>query len=471
MTLFQLLIVLRARWRVVARTLGIMLAVALLASVLLPKTYRATAVLVLQYNGIDPVTGIAFPGQMMPTFVQTQVGVIKSKGAALHVVQTLELEKNASFRKNFMNATGGAGDIHAWIAERLLKNLDVEPARDSNVVEISYKGKTATSAADVANAFARAYQDISMQLKLDPMKNAASYFDEKIKILRANVESAQQKLAIYQQEKGFSSAEDRSDVESARLNELATQLVMVQSQLADANSRRLQGEQRNISELPEVLASPLIQNLKASLAQAEAVLARVNELYTPDHPQYKLAKAEVEKLRLQLAAQSKAAVAGSANNARAIEQRQKELSAMLAAQKEKVVKLNRDRAQLALLARDVASAQSAYDAALQRRTQTNFEGQFNQSDAAVLNLASPPFKPASPRLLLNLALAVLGGLLLGVGAALIAEMRDRRIREPVDVANAINAPVIGVLDWGPETRSPAGLPRWNRQRVLQQGRV
>lgn len=463
MTLSQLLLVLLARRKTILYTLFSMMAVVTILSLVLPKTYKATTTIVLTYTGIDPVTGMAFPGQMVPSYIATQVGIISSKSAALKVVKELKMDENASNIEKFRSNTEGYGNIDDWLATRLLKKLDVVPARDSNVVEVSFSDKNPKFSAAAANAFALAYQNITVELKADPLKKASSYFNERIKTLRNNLETAQARLAKYQQEKGMSSADSRYDVESVRLNELSAQLVTVQSQLLDANSRQRNAQGKTAAESPDVLADPLIQNLKALLAQEEAKFSQVAEVYTPEHPYYQKAKAEVDKLRAELNKQIQAARKAVGNNAQILQQREAELSAALAEQKAKVLELNRARDQLSLLAKEVESAQRAYDAATQRVSQTDLEGHFNQSDASVLNPATPPFMPSSPKLLLNLGIAAFAGLLLGIGLALLIEMRDRRVRSDDDLVDVLHVPVLGSISWKlAERRRTPPLLGWHQ---------
>ena len=457
MTLSQLLLVLRARRKTILYTLFSIMAVVTILSLVLPKTYKATTTIVLTYTGIDPVTGMAFPGQMVPSYIATQVGIINSKSVALKVVKELKLDEDASNIEKFQRNTEGYGNIDDWLATRLLKHLDVVPARESNVVEINFSDKDRKFSAEAANAFALAYQNITVELKADPLKKASSYFNERIKTLRNNLETAQARLAKYQQEKGMSSADSHYDVESVRLNELSAQLVTVQNQLLDANSRQRNAQGKTAAESPDVIANPLIQNLKASLAQEEAKFSQMAEIYTPDHPYYQSAKAQVDKLRAELNKQIQAARKAVGNNAQILQQREAELSAALAKQKAKVLELNRARDQLALLSKEVENAQRAYDAATQRVSQTDLEGHFNQSDAAVLNPAVPPFMPSSPKLLLNLGIATFAGLLLGIGFALLLEMRDRRVRSDNDLVVVLQVPVLGAISWRLSKRRTSAL--------------
>jgi capsular polysaccharide biosynthesis protein len=73
------------------------------------------------------------------------------------------------------------------------------------------------------------------------------------------------------------------------------------------------------------------------------------------------------------------------------------------------------------------------------------ESQANQSYVNLLTTAQPPSEQASPKLLLNTALAIFLGALLAIGVALLLELSTRRVRAPEDVVAALGLPVLGVL--------------------------
>ena len=139
MSFTQFWIILRARYKLVLLALVITVATVLTVSLLLPKTYQATTTLVLNYKGTDPLTGLALPGQMMAGFLATQVDIIDSKNVALKVVDALKLDQLAAAKRQFDEATQGQGEIRDWLAKRLLRGLDVTPARDSSVLDVTYK--------------------------------------------------------------------------------------------------------------------------------------------------------------------------------------------------------------------------------------------------------------------------------------------------------------------------------------------
>jgi uncharacterized protein involved in exopolysaccharide biosynthesis len=196
----------------------------------------------------------------------------------------------------------------------------------------------------------------------------------------------------------------------------------------------------------------LIQNLKSSLALAEGKFAQLSKNLDVNHPQYQAAKAEVDRLRAELNNNISATNNGAANNGRILRQREAAVRAALAAQTAKVLQLNRARDELSVQVKDVESAQKAYDAANLRLTQTELEGQSNQSDVSVLNPAVTPMFPASPNVRLNIVLSILLGAMLGLALAVLAELANRRVRSSLDLINVLKAPVLGTITWGKPAR-------------------
>jgi succinoglycan biosynthesis transport protein ExoP len=235
------------------------------------------------------------------------------------------------------------------------------------------------------------------------------------------------------------------DVETARLNELSSQLVMAQGLAMEAGSRQRQ-VQSNAGGSPDVLNNPLIQTLKSRLSEAEAKFADTSAKLNVNHPQYIAAKSEVDQVRANLNQQIGLASTGVVSNARIQQQREAEVRAALNAQKAKVLALNGARDELSVLANEMENAKRAYETASQRLTQTSLEAQSTQSDISVLTAASVPRNPASPRILLNMLLALVVGSLLGMAAAIALELFDQRIRSADDLPRLLGLPLLGVIE-------------------------
>lgn len=465
MNLSQFLLILRARYKIILATVLVTVVTTFVVSKLLPKTYTASSSVLLNAKGVDPITGLSMPGQMLPGYMATQVDIITSKNVALRVVDRLKLAESPAVVEQFNDATGGAGSVRDWLADLLLRKIEAMPAKESSLVEISFKGSDPQFVAAVANAFAEEYQRLSILLKVDPMKKVSVYLNDQIKILRDNLEAAQGRLSKYQQEHGIVSVDNRLDVESARLNDLSSQLVVAQSQLIEASSRRHVATGQ-AGESPDVANNPLIQNLRMAVSNAEAKFADVSQRLDKNHPQYQSTKAELDKLRAELASQIKATSNSVTNSEQIMRQREAEIRAALATQKTKVLELNRTRDEMGVLLKDVESAQRAFDSASQRSSQTRIEGQSEQADIAILNPAVVPTQPSGPKVLLNTALALVLGAMLGVGLGLVAEMLERRLRSTDDLSDVLGIPVFGVLDMHAKRK-----PRFGASQLLLSRRL
>ena len=464
MSLAQIIVVLKARLWLIAAIWFALVAVVATLSLVLPKHYSAAVSLVVDAKAADPVTGALLPVQMLPGYLPTQIDIIRSHSVALKVVDRLHLADLTEVREQFHADTGGAGTIRDWLADQLLDKLDARPSRESNVVEVSYSSADPQAAAAIANAFAEAYIRTSLELKVDPARQQAGWFDEQVAELRKALEGAQQRLSQYQSEhKILASDAERLDLENVKLAELSSQLVAAQNAMYAASTRRSQmgnaAQHDKVDEMPDILANPLVQNLKAELVRSEAKLADIGGRYGTNHPLYVGAVAERDSLLRKLTIEMSTAK-GSINQAAAIADRQVgALQSAVEQQKARVLELNQQRDKLAILTRDVESARTAYDAVMGRKAHVRLESEINQTDIAVLNPAIPPLRPVFPMLALNLVLAVVLGLLVGAAVALLVELADRRLRLPADLAGELDIAVLAVLQRQPRIRRHKNLPR------------
>lgn len=445
MRLSQILAILAARRWIALWVFFLTVLVTTLLSILLPKTYTASTTVVINAKGADPVTGQMLPAALMPGYMATQFDIIASRNVALKVVDKLQIAQNPTAQAKFQEATDGKGDIRDYYADQFLQGLEVKPSRESSVIEISYRGPDPGFAAALANAFAEAYIQTSLELKTNPAKQASVFFDNQIKGLRADVEKAQARLSAYQNEHGITSSESRLDVEMARLAELSSQLVVAQAQTYDSNSRRNQLKRGGASDSPEILSNSLIQGLKSQLVAAEAKLSEVSQRLGVNHPQYQAAQQEVNNLRQSIQTEIAKTSSSVGQSAQVSQLREGEIKAALDAQKQRVLQLKSEQDEMAVLVREVESAQRIYDNALLRYGQTSLESQSGQTEISVLNPATPPLKHSSPKILINIVLSLFLGGLLAVGCAIAVEMLDRRVRSADDLAQLMTIPVLAAL--------------------------
>ena len=444
MSFWQFLTILKARWKIALAVLLSIVTATVVASLLLPKKYTATASVVIDLKSPDPITGMMMQGMLGPSIMATQMDVITSPRTAKRVIDGLKLANNPELQGQWQEATEGKGALNDWLAGLLIKQLDVKPSRESNVMAISYSSPSPEFAQALANAFAQAYVDTTLSLRVQPAKEVNRFFEVQATQARETLEAAQSKLSKFQQEKGLLVTDERLDVENTRLNELTGQLVGIKGLATESTSRQSQAA-RNGAAMQEVTSSPLINGLKSQLSGQSSRLRELLQKYGDAHPQVGELKASIKELNERIQAETRTLTSGVQVQDTINKQRVRQIELDLAAQRAKVLRMKEDRDAAAVLQRDVENAQRAYDAVVNRSNQTNLESQSQLSNVSVLNPAPLPIDPASPRPFLNTLLAVFVGTLLAVATALLMELLDRRLRSPQDVVEIAGISVVGTL--------------------------
>jgi uncharacterized protein involved in exopolysaccharide biosynthesis len=263
--------------------------------------------------------------------------------------------------------------------------------------------------------------------------------------LRADLERKQKKLSDFQNLKGIVATDDKLDVENARLAELSTQLVTVQTLRQDAQSRERQGNGSDHDFLPEVLQSPEIASIKSALATAESKRTEIAASLGKNHPDYQAAEADVVNLRARLADETKKIVSSLGSTAQVSVRRENELREAVESQKKRVLELKNAHDEAANLESDVLTAQRDIDAVSQRFAQSSLESLAHQTNVVLLSPATVPMEPSSPKVLLFIAAGLFLGLVCGLGGTLIFEMRDKRLRQESDLVRLSGVPVLGRL--------------------------
>lgn len=427
------------KWLVLAFTL-LSTAIGVAVALHMPKQYKATTSLVVEVRA-DPVLGALAPALSSPAYLATQIEIIGSDRVAQRAVRLLGIERSPEAVANWREITQAKIPIEQFFAESLTRGVQVEAGRGSNLIYINFGAEDPNFAAAAANAFAQAYMDVSVDLRVAPARQSADFLEEQSKLLRANLEQAQAKLSKFQQDKGIVISDERYDQEMSRLSTLTGQLAQAQGDLVEAGARR-----RNTGELsPEVQQNASVQGLKAQLSAAETRLLEASNTLGPNHPQRQQLETQIAGLKQQLAAEIRRVSSGSSVVSNTSSQRVAELRSLVEAQKRQVLAMRSERDQVAVLLRDVETAQRAYEGVSQRVNQLNLEGQNSQANVRVLSPAVAPLFPSPSKKRLVLVGAMLGGLLLGIAVVIGLELLDRRVRGVEDLVVADGVPVIGVL--------------------------
>ncbi|RFO97991.1 chain length determinant protein EpsF [Rhodoferax lacus] len=403
-----------------------------------PKVYQASTDLLVD-SKVDPIAGAAATAG---NYVATQIAILQSERVAVGVINRLKIASNPGLIEDWKIATKGKIPLENYYANLLRKNLQAEALRGSNIIRLTFEGKDAKFVTAIVNTYAQAYLDLTVDLRVEPVRQYSEWFDERLKTLRADVEQKQTKLSEYQRTHGLVGSDQKADVESQRLDALMSQLVSIQSENMAINSR----QKTSGGELsPDVQASSVVQNLRADLNRAENKLTELSVSLGPNHPQRVQLEGQVAELKQQITVEM-GRVSGSTGVARTTASlREGELRGVIAAQKERVLSLRSQRDEVSVLAQDVEAAKAIYESVLQRSNQLNLEKQTDQANVSILSPAvepAYPYKPDKPKFL---AATVMGALAAAFAAAMGLEMLNRKVRVVQDIM-VDDVPVLGIIE-------------------------
>lgn len=434
MSLFQFFSILRARRGLAGLILLFTLAIALVWVLLRPANYRAVAPVLVDVQQQDPTRAASWQqmqGMVAPSYMQTQIDIIKSDRVAQRVAQLLPADQAPM--KAWRQEAKKMPAPDRYVAEMLQQRLEVKPARESNIINVTWVGRSPATAARVANAFAQAYLETNLDIKTEPQKKYTVWFDDQIKDSRDRLEKAQQRLAAYQEKAGIVSADEKSDFETTRLNELLQQLSVAQS-------RGRGGSPAAASD-----SSPLVNNLRQDVAHLEAKIAQSSATMGSRHPEMMRMNSELAAMKNRLSEESSRVGVSAVQSVEAAKARERELQSAIADQKSKVLAMNKQRAELNMMKSDVDSAQKAFDTVTASAAQARLQAMSNQTNVMKLASAVEPLDATGPSPVQAMLAALAAGIVLAIAGAMMVELANRRVRSIQDLSMVTHLPILATV--------------------------
>jgi polysaccharide biosynthesis transport protein len=429
MRLHQLFSIVRARSRL---GMAIFFGVLALAAVwLLVRTpnYVARAPVLVDVR-TDPTGSTPVQGMVSPSYLATQIDVVKSRAVAERAYKLLPANQEPMLR--LKADVSDSPSPEEAIVGALQQGLQVTPARESNIIQIGWTGRSPQEAARVANAFAEAYMATNVDLKTKPAKQYTAWFDQQMQQARERLQAAQGKLAQFQQKSGLISTTGQADYEQQRLTELNTQLLAAQG--------------HRVSAVPSSGGdSAEVSNLRGEVSRLQSKVDEASQNLGPNHPKMIQMHAELRSMQARLAEASGRAGQVVAGASQASAARVRELQSELEAQKARVLSLARDRGEFNVLEQEVTAAQKAYDTVAASAAQSRLQAMTTQGNVVFLGAASAPLQPVGLSRAVTLALAAVCGLILALFGSLLAEIANRRVRSKEDLESITGLPILGMV--------------------------
>jgi len=443
------------------------LAIGAALTLLMTPIYTATATLQIDRESARVVTteDVAPRENMVmgEEFFQTQYGLLRSRSLAERVVESLGLASSDQALASLGVAPPERNGTAAVQAERrravaleaVQDGLGVTPVRGSRLVAISFDNPDPVVAARVANAFAENFIQSNLDRKYESSSYAREFLEEQIAQTKGRLEEAERQLVAYAANQQIINVggSGQGEGEGGGTQSLASNnLVALNSSLASARAARVAAEEKwrsarstALMTLPEVLQNPSIQRLSEQRAQLDSEYQQKLSVYQEDYPEMVRLRAQITEIDGQVQALA-ANIRSSIQSQYVIAANQeRSLQAQVNGLKGDVLDLRDRSIQYNILERELDTTRTLYESLLQRYKEIAVTGDVVANNISIVDTARPPAKPSKPDLLINLALAALFGLGLGVIAALVLEALDETLATPDDVEKKLGVPVLGVV--------------------------
>jgi capsular exopolysaccharide synthesis family protein len=474
--------ILRHRLKIAA-TFACALILGFAATLLMQKQYTATAVLqidreaakVVDVDGLTPTE--AMTGS---EFIDTQIGLLKSDALARRVVQSLTLQQNPAFRDMAGLDPQRAGERNAdpknvedRLSRILASSLRVRQQGLSRLVSVEVTTPDPALSASIANAVSESFQTISMERRFESSAYARRFLQEQLAKAKERLEISERELVAYGAAQEIITVAPAGQMtaggDTATQSLTAANLSSLNAMLTAAQGRRIAAEQKwrqaqNASplSLPEVQGNPAIQSLLQERARLSAAFQEKGRVFGPGMPEMQQLKAQLDEVERQIQTQSQSVLGTIRAEFTRAQQEESRLSAQVESLKGSYIDLRERNINNTILQREVDTNRALYEGLLQRYKDVGVAGGVSSNNISVVDRATVPGAPSSPKLLLNLAVALVLGAGVAAAIVLLLETMDEVVRDPDDVQNKLGYSVLGVipiLEGGMSPREAMGTAR------------
>jgi len=431
-------IIQRRRW-IVIEVFIVLVGIVAIGSFLQAPVYRAAAALLVETEG--------------PSFGRYEELPIVTSGLDMTRAATIETHKRLLTTRPVLEAVIQDLDLQVDI-EKLRRQISIETFRDTDVIEIHAEDRDPQLARDIANSIANNYILVNQEYNRASAESASVFLEKQLATVKDELARAEEETEHYKRSKGISDldAETRQQIEV--LGKLESELASAEAtaQAATARSQvieeKLSQQERFRLRASTEKSNPVVEELQAELARLEAQRAGLLEEYTTESHNVRAVDAQIDNLKKQLSQQLKTVLASTTrgtssvhdelltddarNRATAVAARKRvaALGQMLRRAEAQLNDMPSREKELARLVRAQNVADRVYTLLLEKYHEVRIAEAMSLSSARLVESAVVPEFPVKPRKKLNIALACIFGLIIGIMLASLVEYLDDTIKDP-----------------------------------------
>ena len=465
-------VLIKRKWLILAVLVSITVAVALQTFSVTP-IYRSTAKVRIdpEASNVLPYRDVmAAPESYLVTesYLQTQYKILGSRALARRVIATLRLAEDPLFNaapigglltqtissvRSFVSAvfsSGSESDLEESVEEirridRFVDSLDVNPVRQSRIVDVSYHSHVPEFATRVVNTLVEEFIEMNFESKYDATMRATEFLQKELEEFKVKVERSEEELTRYAREHGILNIDERENVVVQKLADLNQEMTRIQTDLIARTAHYSIVKAATVENFPQSLKNQAIIGLEKRLFQLEQDLASLSTRFGPEWPEIRKTREEVSKVEEQLLQEKESTIREARVLYQVARKHHQLLAEALEQQKELANQLNEDSIQYNILAREVESNKQLYEGLLQRLKEAGVSAGLKSSNIQVVDRGEVPHTMYRPRRALNLALGLVIGLMLGMGMAFVVEYLDNTLKTPDQVEAFLAIPSLGVI--------------------------
>ena len=474
------------RWKILVFVLAVTALTALLVMRMTP-IFKATTTVMIEARGQQLLSfqQMTTPDGELSEYLQTQIGLIKSRGVAEKVVRELKLAQHPEFDPRMQSSS--LFDIRGWLIElqafllpgvtliepksgdgmteaevmdivtrSFMETVGVWVEGKSQLVGISVSMADRLTAADAANALANAYIESQLEAKVDMSMTAATWMNSRLTDLRTTLQDSEARLQAFLEAEGLVDMNGVETISANELNLVGDRMIDARRQRAEAESQyrqvqamRSAGWER-LTSVPAVLGHPLIQQFKTDQARALARVEDLSRRYGEQHPAMQSARSDLNAATASLQNQVEQVVASIERNYQLAVANEKSLNASFEKNKEQIQDISRKEYQVRELQRDVETNRALYETFLTRLRETTATSDLSTTNARIVDMAIPPVEPTAPNKKLYMIVAVFLAVVVGIGLALVMDVLNNTFKSSDDVEAKLNLPVMGIMPLVPK---------------------
>lgn len=447
--------------------------------------YRASLNLLIEprANRLVNVADVYDPGTGTTDYYGTQYEILRSRDLASRVVKRLNLVEHPDFSivpKPGIFDPGGALDWRLWLGRMPYLNLEfpapealdisqipakdlheravsifltqllIEPVARTQLVRVHYFALTPQLAADAANALGDVYIENSLEARLEATQRATAWLNDKISELRKKLETSERALQQFREQQqlvivgGMRGLVDAEILDNSRrlrdAQKVKTELSSTYQKIRQAGNNPLR-----LKEITALFNDPAVQRTNTSLLEAEEQIKQVEERYGDKHPQMSLNKARLDNAQRALNDQLRLAAEGVRTQYEIALETERQLTEVVARDKQQVRDLDRKEYELSVLVREAQVNRELYDVFLTRFKETDSTSNFEPVNARVIDAALVPRNAYSPQRSKSITIGGLLGLLIGLMLAVVRTLLNESIRTPDELEEISQVATLGVL--------------------------